>query len=245
MTETVLILVCLALATLLATVVQTLVGFAFALIMMPIVTLLLGVHSAAPLVALTGLTLYAWNTLRYRTALNPREVWPLAAAAVAGVPVGTWGVAHASEPFVKGLLGAILIGYSLYGLTRHAPLSCSPRWAYPAGFLAGCLGGAYNTPGPPLAVYGALRRWDKEEYRAGLQTLFLCSGTVTVVSHAFAHHLTAPILCLYASTPPALIAGLAIGGWLDRYVNKERFRALVMAMILLLGVSLTLNLGGR
>jgi hypothetical protein len=246
MTDPSLALAFLVVVTFFASMVQTLAGFAFALIMMPIVTIILGVRTAAPLVALTALTLYAVNSLRYQASLNLREVWRLGAAAVAGVPVGIWMVANVRESFVKVLLGVILIGFGLCGLTRLKPLRpCSPRWAYLAGFMSGSLGGAYNTSGPPLAVYGALRQWPKDEFRAGLQSLFFVSGALTVISHAVANHLTSTVLWLYVWTPPALLLGILAGGWIDRYVDKERFRILVIVMILLLGVSLALNLGRR
>jgi hypothetical protein len=246
MIDTVLALSLLAVVTCFATTVQTLVGFGFALIVMPVATLILGVRTAAPLVALTALTLYLVNIVRYRESLNLDEVWRLGVAAVVGVPVGVWGFARVSASFLKGFLGLLLIGYALHGLLHSRPLQgCSPRWAYLAGFLAGSLGGAYNTPGPPLALYGALRQWPKNEFRAGLQTLFFVSGTLTVVSHAVASHLTAVVLRLYAGTPLALLSGMLIGIWADRYVDKKRFRIGVLVLILLLGLSLVLNLGPR
>jgi uncharacterized membrane protein YfcA len=246
MTDPSLALGFLVIATFFATAVQTLAGFAFALIMMPIVTLILGVHTAAPLVALTALTLYGVNIFRHHESLNFQELWRLGAAATAGVPVGIWMVANANDAFVKVLLGLILIGYGLYGLTRPSPQRpCSPRWAYLAGFVSGSLGGAYNTSGPPLAIYGALRQWPKDEFRVGLQSLFFVSGALTVLSHAFANHLTPTVFRLFAWTPPALLLGILAGAWVDRFVDKERFRVLVLAMILVLGISLALNLGRR
>ncbi len=239
-------LVLLGAITFLATTVQGLTGFAFALIMMPSVTLLLGVRTAAPLVALTALTLYTVNSLRFRASLNLREIWPLGLAACIGVPAGLWLVAAVSDTIVNPLLGAVLISYGVYALTHAEPRQrCSPRWAYLAGFLAGSLGGAYNTPGPPLVVYGTLRQWPKEEYRAGLQALFFVSGAITVLSHALARHLTSQILILYACTPPIFLAGILAGNRLDRYLDKKRFRLLVLGIILLLGLSLVLNLGKR
>ncbi len=242
MAGNVLALSTLALATYLATTIQTLVGFGFALIVMPVATMLLGVHTAAPLVALTALTLYIVNVVRYRESLNLAEVWRLAAAAAVGVPVGIWAFTFANVPFLKAVLGLLLIGYAVHGFTHPPSHECSPGWAYLAGFVAGGLGGAFNTPGPPLAVYGGLRQWPRDEFRAGLQTLFVLSASLTVGSHAVANHLTLNILRLYAWTPLALLLGILTGLWVDRYVNKERFRTCVLVMILLLGLSLLLGL---
>ncbi|MFQ5856424.1 MAG: hypothetical protein ACE5LU_12350, partial [Anaerolineae bacterium] len=76
-------------------------------------------------------------------------------------------------PVVKRLLGLILIAYACYTLAHPVtPRLSSRRWVYPVGFVAGCLGGAYNTPGPPVIVYGSLRQWPKQEFRAMLQAFF-------------------------------------------------------------------------
>ncbi len=231
----------LAATTLLATIVQTLAGFGFALIMMPIVTLLLGWRMAAPLVALIALALYAYNTVRYHAALDLGEVWPLACAAVVGVPAGLWIVTRASEPLVKSVLGVLLIAYAIEGLISVRERTCSRAWAPLAGFLSGCLAGAYNTSGPPLALYGAMRGWEKLEFRAAVQTLFLCSGAATVLSHLAARHVTFSVLVGFAATFPLLAAGIVIGTRIDRHVNKEHFRRLVLVMIFLLGLMLAFS----
>jgi hypothetical protein len=118
-------------------------------------------------------------------------------------------------------------------------------WAYPAGFLAGCLGGAYNTPGPPVIVYGSLQQWPKDEYRAILQTLFFISGVLIVGSHLLAGHMTRSVWALYAWAAPALLLGLWTGTRLDRRVDQERFRTMVLVVILVLGTTLMLGLGRR
>ena len=84
-----------------------------------------------------------------------------------------------------------------------------------------------------------------EEFRAGLQSLFVVSATLTVLSHAMASHLTSTVLWLYAWTPFALLLGILTGAWIDRFVDKQRFRRLVLLLILLLGLSLLVTLGGR
>ena len=110
------------------------------------------------------------------------------------------------------------------------------------GASAGVLGGAYNTPGPPAIVYGSLRRWPRDEFRAVLQALFFVNGAIVVVSHGLAKHLTAQVLTYYLWAVPALVMGILVGSRLDRTVNHERFHSLVLGMILALGVLLLLQL---
>jgi len=222
-----------------AAVLQSLSGFGFALIVMPVLTLVVGLRTAAPTVALIALTLYTINVLRYRRSIDLREVFRLGLASALGVPIGVWVLANVDETLVKQVMGAFLIVYALYSFARPA-MSWQPGqfWVYPAGFLAGCLAGAYNVPGPPVIVYGSLRRWPRDEFRAVLQSLFLVNASLVVTSHLLARHVTAEVLtyCLYAL--PALLLGVVVGSLLDQRVNRQAFRIIVQAMILVMGLAL-------
>jgi uncharacterized membrane protein YfcA len=103
------------------------------------------------------------------------------------------------------------------------------------------LGGAYNTPGPPAIVYGQLRQWPKDEFRAVLQALFFANAVMVVASHSIAHHMTRAVLMLYVHAVPALALGIAVGTRVDRKVDGSRFRTLVTVLILLLGLLLVFN----
>lgn len=224
-----------------AALLQTASGFGFALIVMPLLTLLLGVQAAAPLVALLGLALYGINLLRYRQGLLWQEVIRLGAAALVGVPIGVWLLSSLEERVVEAGLGLVLVLFGAYSLARpYGPQLDSSSWAYPAGFLAGCLGGAYNTPGPPVIVYGSLRQWPRDGFRSVLQALFLVSGVLVVIAHAVAGHLVAPIWNGFAVALPALLAGIVAGALLDQRLDPARFRRLVLAMMVVLGISLIL-----
>lgn len=223
---------------------QTLSGFGFALILMPVATILIGLRAAAPLVALTALTSYTVNLIRYRRAVNVRQVLRLGAASALGVPLGLWALVNVDESIIKPALGLVLIAYAIYRLVQRAePRPCSPLWVYPAGFIAGCLGGAYNTPGPPVILYGSLQQWPRDEFRAVLQTFFFFNGALVVASHYLARHLTPTVLTFYLYAAPALFLGILVGSRVDSRLNHGQFRAIVTAMILLLGLSLLLGLG--
>ena len=211
---------------------------------MPLVTLMLGLQTAAPLVAVIALTVYAVNVLRFRRAIKRGEVLRLAAASALGIPVGIWILSGANEAIVQRILGLLLVVFALYNLARpSAHHVVSQRWVYPSGFLAGCLGGAYNTPGPPAIVYGTLRQWPRDEFRAALQTLFLVNGILVVTAHFVAHHMTAQILGLYLYALPALGLGVFLASRVDRRVNRQQFRILVSMLVLILGGILLLGVG--
>jgi len=229
-----------------AAVMQSLTGFGFALLVMPLATLVIDLKTAAPLIALAGLTTYTVNLIRFHQAVNLRELARLGAASVPGIAVGIWALVQVDEMTINRAMGAILIAYAVLALVQPAASRRPAQWwAYPAGFLAGCLGGAYNTPGPPVVVYGSLRQWAKDEYRAILQTLFFINGILIVSSHLVAGHVVSQVWTLYAWVAPALLVGMWIGARLDRHVDQERFRSLVTAMTVVLGVSLLLGLGRR
>ncbi len=229
-----------------AAILQSLTGFGFALVVMPLVTLAIDLKTAAPLIALAGLTAYTVNLIRFHRAVDIGEVARLGIASAIGIATGIWALARVDELAINRAMGAILIAYAAYALLRPAVSRRLPVWwAYPAGFLAGCLGGAYNTPGPPVVVYGSLRQWPKDEYRAILQTLFFINGVLIVSSHLLAGHVIPQVWALYAWAAPALLLGLWAGARLDRHVDQERFRGLVTAMILVLGVSMLVGLGRR
>ena len=223
---------------------QSLTGFGFALIVMPLLTIVLGIRTAAPLVALAALTVYTVNLVRYRRAINVQEVWRLGVASAAGVPVGIWLLSTADEDLVMRMLGVILVAYAGYSLLQpSARRGLARGWVYPAGFLAGCLGGAYNTPGPPVIVYGSLRQWPRNEFRAVLQALFLLNAMLVVASHAVAQHLTERVFVYYFYAVPALAVGILIGSVVDSRIDQRQFRKLVTAMVLVLGLALLLGVG--
>lgn len=222
-----------------AALLQTTSGFGFALMAMPLVALVIGVKAAAPLVALTGITLYAVNLARYRRGFDGRVVLPLAVAAALGVPLGVWALSSLDEDLIKRVLGVILIAYALYGVWKpHATPLRSNLWAYPVGFLAGLLGGAFNTAGPPVIIYGNLKQWPRDLFRSTLQALFLFSGSLVIAAHAAAGNLTNAVLTTYLLLVPALLLGVWSGAWVDRHISNQHFRVLVQILIFATGLLL-------
>ena len=219
--------------------VQGVAGFGLALVMMPLLSQMLGVTAAAPLVALIAAVAELTILLRYRQAVNFSAIWRLALASVIAAPLGVFGLRWLPADVALTGLGLVVSGYAIYALLRlHLPELVHSSWAYVFGFAAGLLSGAYNTSGPAYVIYGSCRRWEPAEFKGNLQGVFLTSGLTTILSHALSGHYTPMVWQYWLLALPAVALGLWAGARVDKKLNPKLFRQLILWLLLIIGARL-------
>jgi len=228
---------------------HTAMGFGSAIIAMPLLCLMLPVAVAAPAQSFVAIGIVASVLYFNREELHLREALTLIVAGAAGLPAGLLLLHFGAPGIVATILGLSLTGYALFALFIEPRLKEKPltnktrelhRWgAYFAGFCAGVMGAAYATNGPPVVVYGAIRRWPKPQFRSILQTFFLVNNIIIVCGHTATGLLNAQSLKIAAFGVPGVILGIVIGRRADRLMNPETFRPLLLWAILCLGVLIT------
>jgi uncharacterized membrane protein YfcA len=220
-----------------STFVRSAVGFGDALLAMPRLALFINLRMATPLVGLmgmmisTGILITNWRTTDFRAA------WRLNLASFAGIPLGLILLTLAPEAPVKIALGLMLVLYGLYNLlTPGLPVLQNERLAYPFGFVAGILGGAYNTSGPPIVIYGALRRWPPDNFRATLQGYFFFSSILILAGQGLAGLWTWPVVQLFLYSMPLIVLGIYLGGKVNGRLPKALFRQLIFGLLIIVGI---------
>ncbi|MCB0156421.1 MAG: sulfite exporter TauE/SafE family protein [Anaerolineae bacterium] len=222
-----------------ATLIRSTFGFGDALIAMPLLALLIGIQSATPLVAFISTTIAAtivWSSWR---EVDLRAAWRLILSSLIGIPFGLYILTAAPEQIVKGILALLLIVFGVYNLTRPV-LTTLPnqQWAYVFGFIAGIFGGAYNTNGPPIVVYGTLRHWPPTRFRATLQGYFLPTGLLILIGHGLSGLWTRQIWQWYGLALPLVLLAIFMGGRLNRRIPTGRFDRLIYGALIILGAML-------
>jgi uncharacterized membrane protein YfcA len=225
-----------------STLVRSTLGFGDALLAMPLLAMLLGIRSATPLVAMAASTIALliliqdWRKADFRSALR------LVLSTLPGIPFGLFFLKTINEAVVNLVLAILLIFFSLLRLLRlrlwHLD---SDRYAFPFGFVAGLLGGAYNTNGPPAILYAVLRGWDPRKFRATLQGYFLPTGGAILIGHGLAGLWTGQVVGFYLWSLPAIVFALFLGSRIHRAIPVERFSRGVDIALLALGSTLLLR----
>jgi uncharacterized protein len=231
-TTTVLVLAVLCLAT----VVRSALGFGEALVAVPLLALAIPVEIAAPLAVLVSVTVAAVILLQDWRHVDFGGTWRLVASSLVGIPCGLYLLTHVPESTMKGLLGLVIVAFSLYRLTRHDQLVLpDDRFAWIFGVAAGVLGGAYGMNGPPLAVYGGLRRWTQERFRATLQGYFFPASLVGMIGYWWTGLWSAAVTKYYVLSLPIVLVAVFVGRVLNRRIEPRRFVISVDVCLLAIG----------
>ena len=217
--------------------VRSSIGFGDGLIAMPILAILLGIKTATPLVGMIAPTISftilgsAWRQV------NIWAAWRLILSAFLGIPVGLYVLTSVPEEIVKFLLGLVLVIFGAYSLfTPQLPSLPTERYAFGFGFVAGILGGAYNTNGPPAVIYGSLRRWEPSQFRATMQAFFFPTGLMILAGQGLAGLWTQDVVTLYAVTLPFIFTAIWLGHHANGRIPAKQFGKIIYGFLVIIGL---------
>jgi uncharacterized membrane protein YfcA len=223
----------------LATLVRSALGFGEALVAVPLLALVIPVEVAAPLAVLLSVTVAAVALVQDRHHVQFRSAGRLVLATLPGIPLGLLLLTAADERAVKAVLGVVILAFSAYCLAGRAAAELrDDRLAWAFGFGAGVLGGAYGMNGPPLVVYGTLRRWPPEQFRATLQGYFLPASLAGMAGYWAAGLWGPAVTRYYLLSLPLAAAAILLGRLLNRRAGGRRFGLAVHAALVLVGAAL-------
>ena len=162
-------------------------------------------------------------------------------ATLAGIPVGLWLLTRVDEHILKATLALILVSFAVYSLRSRATwhlASDKLAWMLGCGFVAGVFGGAYGMNGPPLAVYGSLRRWSAAHFRATLQAYFLPASVIGMAGYGLAGLWVPLVTHYYLLSLPATLGATLLGRVIHRRMQEGDFLRYVYRGLLATGVAL-------
>jgi uncharacterized protein len=224
--------------------VSGLAGFGTALMALGIWLYVLPPSLAVPLVLISSVVAQSATLPSMWRSFDFTLIWPFIIGGLVGVPLGTLLVAHADPQIFKLTFGVLLLVFPAVLYFQRAPMALR-FGGKPAdtaiGFAGGILGGFAGLSGPIPILWASVRGWNKDE-RRGIFQVF--NWTILLAA-----------LCLQIGTGLikqdvirlALVAlpGTLLGTWLGTRVyhalNDRNFRDVVLALLVLSGVTLIIT----
>lgn len=214
-------------------------GFGGGLTSMPLITMVLPLKMAAPMSVIVGT-----GTALYATWLSRKETdWKSAAVLIAfsllGIPVGLYALSYLPDHIMKIGLGGFIILYSFYSLFIPRLPVYDKRWiAAPMGAVAGALGAAFSTNGPPVVMYGMLRNLGPAAFRGTLNAFFTANNIAIIGGLTTSGILTISTVKLVVLCIPTMILGSIVGQYVHKRISVKVFRIMVFLLLIASGAML-------
>lgn len=228
----------------LATLIRSAFGFGEGLVAVPLLAFVIPLQVAAPLAVLVSITVAGIVVIQDWHKIHLRPAGWLVFSTLFGIPAGLLLLLSSHERLVKGTLAVIIILFAAYSLFARTALQLHHDrriWLFTSGFFAGVLGGAYGMNGPPLVIYGALRRWSAQHFRATLQGYFLPASIIGMAGYAIAGLWTHAVTRFYLLSLPLTLLGVFLGRVINHRLHGDSFFKYLYVGLTVIGVLLLLQ----
>ncbi len=220
-------------------------GFAFAIVVTGVWLYVLPPAQIVFLASICATTLHILSIWQYRREIEFRLLWPFVVGGVLGVPLGVLALKTLDPKLFRHVFGALMIAYATYMLTRPAMPVIRLREGVArladglVGWVSGVLGGFALLQGTLPTIWCSLRGFDKRRARYVYQPYILVTGIVVMLFVGVTADFDKSTLILpLAVAAPAMALGLWAGTRLFEVMSEERFRRIVLWLILCSGISL-------
>lgn len=228
-----------------AVLVRSIWGFGDGMLALPLLTLVIGLNQAAPLMALLSAVISVQLLHEQPQLVDKLGIARLVLGALFGVPLGLYVLIGLPVVWAHVVLGVLLTGFASWSLAGRKSWGPGARgWSHDGehessrdgsdksarlhgwwldiafGVLAGASSAAFDIAGPPMLIYAAARGWSAAELRVNLQAVFLPLSLLTLGGHALAGLWTREVVTFAVIALPIVVLGLYFGPRLRSRIER-------------------------
>lgn len=212
---------------------QSLSGFGFSLLAVPLMTLVVSPRDAVVVATVIGALSTTSQAYIDRAFVDAAIAKRLALASFIGMPFGLTAFVLVSETGLRVVLGVVVLVSAVMLLRGFQLHDEKHRLDWVLGVVSGFLSTSTSTNGPPLVFVMQARRIDPAVFRATINTVFSLVNIVAVVMFAVAGKVNTQNLGGVLVAIPALFLALRIGYYFRKRITAEHFRSLVIFLMFL------------
>jgi uncharacterized membrane protein YfcA len=208
------------------------------LVAVPLLAILYDVRFAVAVFVISNLVSNAWQLWQYRRhQVSGTFSWRFALGGAAGAIVGSLAlVSLASSTLLLIVAMCVLayIGFRLFRPEWQLALARAMKWSLPAGVGAGALLGATGIAAPISITFLNAMRLEREQFIASIAGFFLAVAIVQLVVLTSLGVMTPEILRYGSLALVPLLIAMPVGAALSRYISRDMFDKLIIAILFVL-----------
>ncbi len=158
--------------------IQTVIGFAGALIALPILLFVITLSDAIAYISLFYFLSSIYLVKKEWINIDKKLIIKVAITAIIGTAVGIWVLNFGKPLILKKSLGVFLLIYVVYSFYDVKKFKSSKIFEYSFGFLGGFFSGLFSTGGPLFVILVKNATLDMKTFRA---TMFGVLGLVSII----------------------------------------------------------------
>ncbi len=218
--------------------VQTIAGFAAALVAFPIILNVLNIQQS---VALMSIFFFLFSiVLIYKNwkFINKKVILEMSIGIVIGLMVGIWILKFGNPIILKKILGTIILLYVAYSHIKKKKILIFKKLGILFGFIGGLFSGLFSAGGP-IAVTYIYNKLDKSNIvRATIIGTLGITNFLRVPILIYSDILTYDIFLISLYILPFFILALFLGHKTHHKINEDIFKKVLMILLILSGISL-------
>ena len=226
-----------AAVVLLAATAQTVSGFGFALLAVPMMSLMVDPRIAVVVATLLGAVSSTSQSWFDRADID----WPLtrrlSLAAFAGMPFGLLVFLVVSDTFLRVFVGSVVLVAGVMLVRGFLIPHASTRYDWLMGAASGVLATSTSTNGPPLVFLMQAKRLAPGPFRATINMVFTASNAAAISLFALSGKITQAGVVAVGVALPSMLAGLRLGYMLRPRLDTDTFRVMVFVLLFLSALS--------
>lgn len=221
----------------LAATAQSISGFGFALLAVPLMSVLINPQDAVVIATFIG----AFSSTSQAFIDRQHISWEIARrlnfAAYLGMPFGLFLFVVVDETILRLLVGSVVFVATIL-LVRGFTLRDSHVWSdWALGVASGVLATSTSTNGPPLVFLLQAKKLEATHFRATISGVFSLTSIGAIVLFVISGKVTSEGMAGVIISVPILIIGLKVGYTCRPFVKEQSFRKIVIAMLILASIS--------
>ncbi|MBA7579523.1 hypothetical protein ES708_21394 [subsurface metagenome] len=216
-------------------------GFGFAMISIPLLSLVLSPKTAIPLSLLMGLGIGFYLIITSCRDIKPKQILYLLIGSAIGVPFGVFILKNISSEILEIAINAVIITSAIILFLEQSKNIISVNTVNTKlitiliGFLSGFLGASTGICGPPVILYGLNQKWEKKIFRSNLLTYFFIWRIYTNINYFFIGLVNFATFFKYIiPSSIGLIFGAISGKALCKIISQEKYHKICWILIIAL-----------